>query len=43
VEKPQPKIEHLIELSKLAAQGLAVVSVDEIRSMLRDFGFKLAG
>jgi hypothetical protein len=43
VEKPQPKIEHLIELSKLAAQGLAVMSVDEIRSMLRDFGFKLTG
>jgi len=43
VEKPQPKIEHLIELSKLAAQGLAVMSVDEIRNMLKDFGFKLAG
>ena len=43
VEKPQPKIEHLIEFSKLAAQGLEVVSVDEVRAMLRDFGFKLAG
>ena len=42
-EKPQPKIEHLIEFSKLTAQGLEILTVDEVREMLKDFGFKLAG
>ncbi|MEM4165316.1 MAG: hypothetical protein QXJ86_05690 [Nitrososphaerales archaeon] len=41
VEKPKLEIQHLIEFSKLAAQGYPVLSVEEVRSMLKDFGFKV--
>ena len=40
-EKPKPDVQHLIEFSKLAAQGYPILTVEEVRSMLKDFSFKV--